>query len=66
VPNTDEQWLRLANAVQEAHELLDCPFDVDTEDSQRAGEIVVELKALMNELRSLSLRRTFRGQRKIR
>jgi hypothetical protein len=65
MPNTAEQWLRLVNAVQEAHELLDCPVDVDTEDSQRAREIVVELKALINELRSLGLPRTFRGQRKI-
>jgi hypothetical protein len=60
MPNTAEQWLRVVNVVQEAHQLLESFFDVDTQELRRAREIVVELKALMDELRSLGPPRTFR------
>ena len=60
---TAEQWLRVVDLVQDAHQLLDRFLDVDTQGSQRAREIVVQLQELMDELRSLRPPRTFHLQK---
>jgi hypothetical protein len=51
----------MVNLVQQAHELLDRFLEMDAQkDSQGASDTVVELQALMDELRSLRPPRTFR------
>ena len=64
MPTTSEQRLRIVNLVQQAHQLLDRFLETDAQDSQRAWEMVVELQALMDELRSLRPPGAFRGMRK--
>jgi hypothetical protein len=62
-PTTGEQRLRTVNLVRRAHQLLDRFLKMDAQDSQRAWEKLIELQALMDELRSLRPPHTFHRQK---
>jgi hypothetical protein len=53
----------VVNLVQQAHELLDLFLKMDAQDSQGASDVVVELQAVMDELRALHPPRPFRRQK---
>jgi hypothetical protein len=63
MPTTAEQRQRVVNLVQQAQKLLDRFLKVEAQNLQGSSDLVVELQALMDELRSLRPPRTFRRQK---
>jgi len=63
MPTTSDQRLRVVNLVRQAQKLLDRFLKVEAQNLQGASDLVIELQALMEELRSLRPPRTFRRQK---